>query len=72
VALPLAAAIGLALALLARGAQGAVELAAEPAPRIARPRHGLLVRTARRPLFVCIRLAARPAAARAPPLAASA
>jgi hypothetical protein len=37
-ALPLAAALGLAIALLARGARRAVELAAEPPVRVARPR----------------------------------
>jgi hypothetical protein len=70
VALPLAAAIGLALALLARGAQGALELAAEPAPRVARPRAGVLVSSAPRAHSVCIRRVESPAAARAPPLAA--
>jgi hypothetical protein len=72
VALPLAAALGLALALLARGAHAALELAAEPAPRVARPRAGALVRGARAPRSLRIRLASGPAAARGPPAAATA
>jgi hypothetical protein len=44
-AVPLAVALALAIALLVRGAHGALELAAEPAVRIGRP-HAALVLTA--------------------------
>jgi hypothetical protein len=72
VAVPLAAVIGLALALVARGARGALELAAEPAPRIPRPRAAVLVRGSHGPRSVCIRPVARADGARAPPLAVTA
>ena len=68
VALPLAAAIGLALALIGRGAEGALALAAEPAPRAARPRVATVARVAPRPRFAFVRPRERPAGARAPPL----
>jgi hypothetical protein len=71
VAVPLAAAIGLALALLARGAQGALALAAEPALGVARPRVVLCLRPRRRVRSVFIRAVARTSSARAPPPAAA-
>ena len=72
VALPLAGAIGLVLALLARGAHEALELAAEPAPRVPRPRPGLRVRPSGRPRSLPLRLLEVPAPARGPPLAPAA
>ena len=72
VALPLAAAIGLGLALLARGAHGALELAAEPAPRVAPARPAAVVRVPGRWHSHLLRLVEVPAPARGPPLAATA
>ncbi|MFL5782678.1 MAG: hypothetical protein ACJ760_15275 [Thermoleophilaceae bacterium] len=72
VALPLAAAIGLSLALLVRGALGALELAAEPAPRVPRARPAAVVRLPRRQQPHLLRLVEVPSPARGPPLAAMA
>jgi hypothetical protein len=70
-ALPLAVVIGLAIALVVRGAQRAIELAAEPGLRVARPR----ALVSRRALVMWRapggRRVARPWNARAPPLASS-
>jgi hypothetical protein len=72
VALPLAAAIGLGLALLARGAHGALELAAEPAPRVSRVRSAAVVHVFGRQQPHLLRLVEVHAPARGPPLAATA
>lgn len=71
VAVPLSAAIGMVLALLARGAQGALAVAAEPAPRIARPRPAAIARTVHDARRVLAGRDRRPSSARAPPLASA-
>ena len=72
VALPLAAALGLVVALLARGGRRALELAAEPPVRLAAPRAVLaLCAVAPRPRPGAFRRARR-LRARGPPLPSSA
>jgi hypothetical protein len=68
-ALPLAALIGLAIALVVRGAQRAIELAAEPELRVARPRPFVSRGTAAMWRATGSRRTARRWSARAPPLA---
>ena len=70
VALPLSAALGLAIALVVRGAGRALELATEPPLRVGRPRR-LTSLTSIAPAAPAIaRGARRRPAARGPPLAA--
>jgi hypothetical protein len=68
--LPLAAAIGLVLALVARGAHGALELAAEPTPRVRFPRTAFPVVHRARARMAPLGIATGAATARAPPSAA--
>ena len=68
-ALPLAAAIGLVLALVARGAEHAIDLAAEPAVCVARPRPRIGIGMAARRVSVSGRRFARHLGGRSPPLA---
>jgi len=68
VALPLAAAIGLAIALVVRGAEGAIELAAEPPLRVARPRPLVAPGSSARPSRPRGHRIARHLGARGPPL----
>lgn len=67
-ALPLAVALGLAIALLARGAQGALELVAEPAVRVRTARPALSLTLAASRARPRTRRPVRRATARAPPL----
>jgi hypothetical protein len=67
-ALPLAVAFGLAVALLARAGQRAIELAAEPPVRVVRPRPLVSLGTPEARRRLAARRTTRPLGARGPPL----